>query len=45
MIEEDLVGWYLIVYENNHSSQDYLFDTFDEAVIEAENRHGIAKNQ
>ncbi len=45
VIEEDLVGWYLIVYKNNQSSQDYLFDTFEEAVIEAENKYGIAKNK
>lgn len=48
VIEEDLVGWYLIVYNNqnaNKSSEDYLFDTLADALFEAEDRFGISKNK
>jgi hypothetical protein len=47
VIKENAVGWYLIVYLNKNedeSSHDYLLDTFDEALIEAEERFGIPKN-
>lgn len=45
VIEEDLVGWYLIVYNNkNESSKDYLFDTLEDAMFEAEDKFSIHKN-
>ncbi|GAB4194277.1 MAG: hypothetical protein Tsb0015_17280 [Simkaniaceae bacterium] len=45
VLEEDLVGWYLIIYKNKtSSSEDYLFDTLDEALFEAEDRFDIPKN-
>lgn len=45
VIEEDLVGWYLIVYKNIHeSSEDYLLDTLEDAMLEAEERFSIPKN-
>ena len=47
VIEEDLVGWYLIVYKNDssdRSSEDHLFDTFEDALFEAEDRFGIQKS-
>ena len=46
-IEEDFVGWYLIVCDSKNtdrSSRDYLFDTFEEALCEAKDRFGIPKN-
>jgi hypothetical protein len=48
VIEEDLVGWYLIVYNIKNadkSSEDYLFDTLEDALFEAEERFGISKNE
>ncbi|HSW86748.1 MAG TPA: hypothetical protein VLG49_04515 [Rhabdochlamydiaceae bacterium] len=47
VIEEDLVGWYLIIYKDpniNKSVEDYLFDTLEDALFEAEDRFGIPKN-
>jgi len=46
VIEEDLVGWYFIIYKNhtNKSSEDYLFDTLEDILFEAEDRFGIPKN-
>lgn len=45
VIEEDLVGWYLIAYNNkNESSKDYLFDTLEDAMFEAEDKFSIHKN-
>lgn len=44
-IEEDLVGWYLIVYKDNTSSMDFLFDTLEDAFFEAEERFGIKKTE
>lgn len=47
VIEEDLVGWYLIVYEDKNtdeSSGDHLLDTLEDAMLEAEERFGIPKN-
>ncbi|MFZ4773476.1 MAG: hypothetical protein ACOYK9_05745 [Chlamydiia bacterium] len=46
LIEEDVVGWYLIVYEDkahNKSLEDYLVDTFEEAIFEAEDKFGIKR--
>ena len=45
VIEEDTVGWYLIVYKSsdqNTSSEDYLLDTLEDAVLEANERYGIS---
>ena len=36
LIEEDSVGWYLIVYQNDKSSHDYLIDTLEDAFLKAE---------
>ena len=47
VIEEDLVGWYLIVYNNKNtkeSSEDHLFDTLEDAMLEGEDRFSIPKN-
>jgi len=47
VIEEDLVGWYLIVYTDkntNESSEDHLLDTLEDAMLEAEERFSIPKN-
>ena len=46
VIEEDVIGWYLIVYcENeNKSSRDYLFDTLEEALFEAEDKFNVPKS-
>lgn len=46
VIEEDAIGWYLIVYPNSNktsSSEDYLLDTLDEAFLEAKSRFKISK--
>jgi len=48
VIEEDLVGWYLIVYNDknkNGSAKDYLFDTLEDAMFEAEDKFSIPKNR
>jgi len=47
IIEEDLVGWYLIVYNDkslNKSLEDHLLDSLEDAMLEAEERFSIAKN-
>ena len=47
VIEEDLVGWCLIVYNDkntNISSEDHLFDTLEDALFEGEERFNIPKN-
>ena len=43
LIEEDLVGWYLIVYQNNRSSQDCLLDTLEDAFLKAEQKFAIPR--
>lgn len=48
LIEEDSVGFYLIVYKNpssEKSTNDYLCDTLDEAFQKAKNQFGITKDQ
>lgn len=42
-IKEDLVGWYLIKYEQRRSSQDYPLDSLEDAFNEAEDRFQIPK--
>lgn len=47
VIEEDLVGWYLIIYTDKNtdeSSEDHLLDTLEDAMLEAEERFSIPKN-
>ena len=48
IIEEDSVGFYLVVYKDltsTKSNEDQLFDSLDEAFEEAKNRFGISKNE
>lgn len=46
ILEEDAVGWYLTLFQgnNNQSSEDYLFDSLDDALEEVEERFGISKS-
>lgn len=47
-IEQDDVGWYLIIYENAHSNcstEDYLFDSFSEALEFAGERFDVSKSE
>lgn len=48
IIEEDNVGWYLIIYtppNNNQSSADYLLDSLEDAFEEAKDRFGVSPSQ
>ena len=48
IIEEDAVGYYLIVYKNPDSiksSEDYLVDSLEEAFQEADEKFGVSKSQ
>lgn len=48
VIEEDLVGYYLIVYKDPTSTvsdEDYLLDTLEDAFQEAQERFGVSKIQ
>lgn len=48
IIEEDIVGFYLIVFKNpisQKSNEDYLVDSLDDAFKEAKDRFGILRNQ
>ncbi|MBS0620997.1 MAG: hypothetical protein JSS61_06025 [Verrucomicrobia bacterium] len=46
LIEEDLVGWYLIAYDvDGGSYQDYLVDSLQEALFEAESRFNIPSSK
>ena len=48
LIEEDFVGYYLIIYndpQSLRSDEDYLLDSLEEAFDEAEQRFGVVKNQ
>jgi hypothetical protein len=48
IIEEDKIGWYLIVYHKDDfekSEEDYLIDSLEDAYKEAEERFGVLKNQ
>ena len=47
-IEEDTVGYYLIVYNDpnsENSNKDYLVDSLEEAFQEAKEKFGISKEQ
>ena len=48
IIEEDTVGYYLIVYKNpssTQSSEDYLVYSLEEAFQEAKEKFGVSKSQ
>lgn len=48
IVKTDLIGYYLIVYEDPYSSKsssDYLVDTLDDAFQEAYDRFGILKSK
>ena len=48
VIEEDTVGFYLIIYRDplsEKSDEDYLFDSLEDAFREAKDKFGIARNQ
>lgn len=48
VIEEDIVGFYLIVYSNpfsEKSSADYLLDSLDDAFNEAKRRFKISREE
>ena len=48
VIEEDIVGFYFIVYKNpesEKSNEDYLIDSLDDAFLEAQDKFGISKEQ
>lgn len=48
VIEEDTVGFYLIVYNDprsEQSSEDYLVDSLEEAFQEAKEKFGISSKQ
>jgi hypothetical protein len=47
VFEEDVVGWYLVVYNNSYitqSSEDHLYDTLEDALVEVETRFGIPRD-
>ncbi len=47
VIEEDSVGWYLMVYSEKNtpkSSSDFLFDSLEDAIFEAEDRFDVARD-
>jgi len=48
VIEEDIIGFYLTIYndpQSEQSSEDYLVDSLEEAFSEAEERFGISIKQ
>lgn len=48
VIEEDIVGFYLIVYNDSQlekSSEDFLVDSLEDAFQEAEERFGVSCKQ
>lgn len=48
IIEEDTVGFYLVVYRNSEldqSTEDYLLDSLEDAFQEAKEKFGIMKDQ
>lgn len=47
IIEEDLVGWYLLVYDKEKAERplkDYLLDSLEEAFFEAQDRFDIPRD-
>ena len=48
LVQEDIVGYYLIVYQDpksKKSSEDYLVDTLEEAFLEAKEKFGVSKER
>ena len=48
IIEEDVVGYYLVVFDKNNSSTsvaDYLLDTLEEAFVFADNKFKVSRSQ
>jgi hypothetical protein len=48
VIEQDIVGFYLIIYKDHYSrksSEDYLFDSLDEAFQTAERKFGVSRSE
>ena len=48
VIEEDAIGYYLIVYDDpqsEKSSEDYLVDSLEEAFQEAKEKFGVLSKQ
>ncbi len=48
IVEEDIVGFYLIVFKDpvsNISCADYLVDSLEEAFNEAKRKFGISRDQ
>lgn len=44
VIQEDLVGWYLIIYKDKKSTADYLFDSLEEALSAANEDFHVLQN-
>lgn len=48
LIKEDIVGFYLIIYENRNlekSIEDHLFDSLDDAFQAVEEKFGILRSE
>lgn len=48
IIEEDVIGFYLIVYkdlQSKKSSEDYLVDSLEEVFQEAKEKFGVSSKQ
>ena len=48
VIDEDIVGYYLIVYKDPYSeksNEDYLLDSLEDAFEEAKEKFGITREQ
>ncbi len=48
IIEEDVIGFYLIVYndpQSEKSSEDYLVDSLEEAFQEAKEKFGVSSKE
>jgi 5-bromo-4-chloroindolyl phosphate hydrolysis protein len=48
LINSDTVGYYLIIYKNPHSlnsTEDYLYDSLDDAFQAAEEKFHVPKTQ
>jgi hypothetical protein len=48
LLQEDIIGWYLVVYRRQdqltQSSEDYLFDTLEDALKQAEDQFHIPQS-
>jgi|GEM_PF-7071698 len=48
LIEEDVIGWYLIVFKKENkttSISDYLYDNLEDVFFEAQERFGVSKDK